>query len=75
MDLNEFVKAFALEFEETSEDIFTPKTIFKDLDEWDSLIVLSIIALIDEEFNIRITGQDLRDCNTIGDIYNLISAK
>ncbi len=75
MELKEFVKAFAAEFEETSEELFTPKTIFKELDEWDSLIVLSIIALVDEEFEVRITGQDLRDCNTIEDIYNLTSAK
>lgn len=75
MDLNEFVNAFASEFEETSEDQFTPETIFKELDEWGSLTVLSIIALADEEFNVRITGQDLRDCNTIKDIYDLISSK
>ncbi|HZK94659.1 MAG TPA: acyl carrier protein [Prolixibacteraceae bacterium] len=75
MNLNEFVKAFASEFENTSEDLFTPKTIFKQLDEWDSLTVLSIIALADEEFNVRITSQDLRDCNSIEDTYNLISSK
>jgi len=75
MDLNEFVKAFASEFEETSEDVFTPDTIFKELEEWGSLAVLSIIALADEEFNVRITGQDLRDCNTIKDLFNLISSK
>jgi len=75
MDLNEFVKAFASEFEDTSDDLFTPKTIFKELDEWDSLAVLSIIALIDEEFNTRVTGQDLRDCNTIEDIYTLVTSK
>lgn len=75
MNLNEFVKAFAAEFENTPEDLFTPQTIFKQLDEWDSLTVLSIIALADEEFNARITSQDLRDCTTIEDIFNLISSK
>lgn len=73
MDLKEFVQAFAAEFEETPAESFTPETVYKDLDEWDSLIVLSIIALVDEEFNVRITGQDLRDCKTIGDIFNLTS--
>ena len=73
MNLNDFVKAFASEFENTPEGLFTSKTIFKELDEWGSLSVLSIIALADEEFNARITSQDLRDCNTIEDIYNLIT--
>jgi acyl carrier protein len=74
MNLNEFTKAFAAEFEETSEDLFTPKTIFKELEEWDSLIVLSIIGLVDEEFNVRITSQDLRDCATIKDLHILLAS-
>ncbi|HCT94566.1 MAG: acyl carrier protein [Bacteroidetes bacterium GWE2_39_28] len=75
MDLNEFVKAFAAEFEITPAESFTPETVYKELDEWDSLIVLSIIALVDDEFNVKISGQDLRDCRTIEDIFNLISKK
>ena len=75
MDLKKFVKAFAAEFEETPAESFTPETVYKDLAEWDSLIVLSIIALVDDEFNVRITGQDLRDCKTIEDIFNLATKK
>lgn len=75
MDLKEFIKAFAAEFEETPAESFTPETVYKELAEWDSLIVLSIIALVDDEFNVRITGQDLRDCKTIEDIFNLTSKK
>lgn len=75
MDLKEFVKAFAAEFEETPAESFTPETVYKELAEWDSLIVLSIISLVDDEFEVRITGQDLRDCKTIEDIFNLTSKK
>ena len=56
MDLNEFVKAFAAEFEITPAESFTQETVYKELDEWDSLIVLSIIALVDDEFNVKISG-------------------
>lgn len=72
MDLKEFVKAFAAEFEDTPVEVFIPETVYKELEEWDSLSVLSIIALVDDKFDIKITGQDLRDSNTIEDIYNLI---
>jgi acyl carrier protein len=75
MDLKEFVKAFAAEFEETPVESFNPETVYKELAEWDSLIVLSIISLVDDEFNVKITGQDLRDCKTIEDIFNLILKK
>jgi len=75
MKLEEFVKAFAAEFEETAFELFTPKTVYKELDEWSSLTVLSIIAIVDEEFEKPITGADLRACNTIEDLYNLVQSK
>ncbi len=74
MNLNEFIKAFASEFEETSEELFTPETIFKEIAEWDSLIVLSIISMVDEEFGKTITGADLRACNTIEELYNFVQS-
>lgn len=75
MTLDEFVKAFAAEFEETPADQFKADTVFKSLDEWGSLTALSIIALAMEEFEKKITGADLRSCNTIEDLYNLIQSK
>jgi len=75
MKLDEFVKAFAAEFEETGIELFTPKTVYKELDEWSSLTVLSIIAIVDEEFEKSISGADLRACNTIEDLYNLVQSK
>ena len=75
MTLDEFVKAFAAEFEETPADQFKADTVFKSLDEWGSLTALSIIALAMEEFEKKIMGADLRSCNTIEDLYNLIQSK
>lgn len=75
MTLDEFVTAFAEEFDETPAESFTPKTVYKDLDEWGSLTALSIIALAMEGFEKKITGADLRGCNTIEDLYNLIQTK
>ena len=75
MNLNEFVNAFAAEFEETPLEVFTPTTIYKDLEEWDSLTVLSIISMVDEHFEQTITGADLRTLNTIEDLYNFTLSK
>jgi len=75
MNLNEFVKAFASEFENTPADLFLPNTIFKELDEWDSLTVLSIISMVDDEFEKTITGADLRACNTIEDLFEFLQSK
>ena len=57
MELNEFVQRFSQEFEETPADQFTPSTIYKDLGEWDSLIALSIISMVDDELNKEIVSR------------------
>ena len=73
--LEEFIKLFAAEFDNTAEDVFTAKTNYKSLDEWSSLVALSIISMVDEEFDKRLTGADLRSMDTIEDLYNLILTK
>ena len=75
MTLDEFVTAFAEEFDETPAEQFKADTVYKDLNEWGSLTALSIIALAMEVFSKKITGADLRSCNTIEDLYNLIQTK
>ena len=75
MALEEFIKLFAAEFDNTAEDVFTAKTNYKSLDEWSSLVALSIISMVDEEFDKRLTGADLRSMDTIEDLYNLILTK
>lgn len=75
MTLDEFVTAFAEEFDETPAEQFKADTVYKKLDEWDSLTALSIVALAKENFGKKITGADLRACNTIEDLFNLIQTK
>jgi acyl carrier protein len=45
---------------------------FRDLDEWDSLTALSLIAMMDSEYNITISGDQLKNLETLADIFNLI---
>lgn len=75
MTLDEFVKAFAAEFDDTPEEIFKPDTHYRELDEWGSLVALSIISMVDDEMDKRVTGADLRNCTTIEELYNLVESK
>ena len=72
MTLDEFVKAFAAEFDDTPADQFNPTTNYRELDEWWSLIALSVISMIDDEMGVEITGADLRNSKTIEELYNLV---
>ena len=75
MELNEFVAHFAEQFEETDASVFTPETVFHELDEYSSLIALSIIAMVDEEYDVTIKGNDMRAAVTIEDLYNIVKSK
>lgn len=75
MDIKNFIANFADQFEETDVCVFTPETKFRELDEWGSLIALSIIAMVDEEYDITIKGDDIRNSNTIEDLFNAVKAK
>lgn len=74
MTLDEFVKAFAAEFDDTPEEQFTPATNYRELNEWGSLVALAIISMIDDEMDVQITGADLRSVKTIEELYNKVSA-
>jgi acyl carrier protein len=75
MELQEFIKNFANQFEETDSSVFTKDTVFKNLDEWSSLLALSIIAMVDEEYEVTLKGDDIRSASTIGDLFDIIKNK
>lgn len=74
MDIQEFIENFAAEFDETPAEIFTSETEYKTLDEWNSLTALSIISMVDDNYNKTITGADLRSHKTILDLFNFVAS-
>lgn len=75
MELNSFIEKFAEQFEETEQNVLTAEVHFKELDEWSSLMALAIIAMVDEEYGIRIKGDDVKKAETIIDLYNIINSR
>jgi acyl carrier protein len=73
--LEEFVALFAEQFDDTDPSEITATTAFHDLDEWSSLIGLSVIAMVDEEFDVALKGDDVRTSVTVEDLYNKVIAK
>ena len=72
MNIKEFIENFASQFDDTEADTFAPDTKFKQLDEWSSLTALSIIAMIDDEYDVIVKGNDILDSETIQDLYNIV---
>lgn len=75
MDLKNFIENFASQFEETDVKEFNADTVFKELAEWSSMMALSIIAMVDEEYDIRIKGEDIRSSKTITDLFEIVKSR
>ena len=75
MILDEFVRLFADQFDDTDPAEITAETYFRELDEWSSLLALSIISMVDDNADVVITGADIRSCTTIEDLYNIVQSK
>ena len=75
MEIKNFIQHFAEQFDETDINEFTPSTVFHDLDEYSSLVALSIIAMINEEYDVTLKGDDMSAAVTIEDLYNIVKSK
>ena len=75
MEIKDFIVNFADQFDDTPIESLTPETIFHELDEYSSIIALSIIAMIDEEYGVALTGNEMKAAVTIQDLFNTVQAK
>lgn len=75
IEMKDFIQNFADQFEETELDVFAPETNYRELDEWSSLIALSVLAMIDEEYDVQLKGEEMRATNTIQELFDLVSSK
>jgi acyl carrier protein len=75
MELKEFIGNFANQFDETDASEITATTVFHDLDEYSSLIALSLIAMVDEEYDVTLKGDDMRSAVTVADLFNIVKSK
>ncbi len=66
-----FIKLFAETLEIEDREIKLTDA-FREYPEWDSLALLSVIAMIDDEYDIIIEGNDFAELKTIGDLVEAI---
>lgn len=75
VNINDFIEKLETEFDELEPGTLTPETNFRDLDEWSSMHALIIIALIDTDFDVTITGEDLSSIETVGQLHQLVESR
>ena len=75
MEIEQFIEKFGEQFEDLDGEVLVAETDFKGIDEWSSLTALSIIGMVDEEYDVIINGMDIRKCESIQDIFDLVKSK
>ena len=75
MELKNFLENFAEILEDTDASLVSETTDFKNLEEWDSMVALSLIAMVDDEYSVKLTGDDIKTSNTLEKLFNKVKAK
>ena len=75
MELKEFIENFAEQFDDTDASEIQADTEYRELDDWTSLTALSIIAMIDEEYDVQLKADEMRKTQTIQELFDLVKSK
>lgn len=75
MEQSTFLENFKNILDDTDVSLITIDTIFRELTEWSSLTALSLIAMVDEEYSVKLTGDDIKSSKDLNDIFNIIKSK
>lgn len=75
MDIHEFVKTFAEQFDDIDTSDFAAETDFRANEEWSSLTSFSVIAMVNEIYGVKLTGDEIKGSKTIVDVFNIVKSK
>lgn len=69
-----FIAGILRAFEHPPEKLSLAST-FRELQGWDSLASVMVVAEIYADYRVQITGDELRACETVADLFSLVEAK
>lgn len=75
MELKDFIKDFADQFDETDASEFNADTVYREIDEWASIIGFAVLNMVAKKYGVKITPVELRGTKTVGDLYKLVQSK
>ena len=74
MEIQEFIDNFASQFDDTDASEFKAETQFRDLEEWSSFLALAIMAMIKSEYDVAVTAQEMRDAQTVQELFDIVKS-
>jgi acyl carrier protein len=74
VDIKEFIEKFEDVFDDTDISTLQPDTQFRELDEWTSMIALSTMAMVCDEYDVELTADEMRSANTFEELFNTVKS-
>ena len=74
MDMQNFIENFENAIDGIAPGSITPETEFQKLPQWDSLALLSLLAMVDGEYGVQVSGQTVQQCVTVADLAKSVPA-
>jgi acyl carrier protein len=75
MTIEAFTRNLELEFEEITPGTLTPSTNYREIEGWSSMHALIVIAFIDTHYDLILNAAELKQTQTILDLYTLVQSK
>ena len=75
MEIKEFIEDFADQFDDTDISEIKPETVMRDLDEWSSMIGLSLLNMVDNEYGVQLTFDELKHAITVQNLFDIVEKK
>lgn len=74
MDSKLFLEKFSDQFEDAEQTTITLDTSYKNLDSWDSLTAFSVQAMIEDDFGVTLSQEDIKSTNTVQELFDLVAS-
>ncbi len=71
---NERKMELLAEIMDLSPDALSPDTVLEELDEWDSIALISFIAMMDDEFGKVVKGTEVKEKKTVAELIAMMEA-
>lgn len=72
MDIQELITHIENEFDELPNGVLYPETSIREIEGWSSMHALILIALVDNHYDVLLTGEELKNALTVQDLFSII---
>ena len=75
MEINDFIAKLEAEFQDIGTVSLTPKTLLRDIEGWNSMHILLLVAMIDVNYGVLLSGEDLKKVASVQELFDFVQSK